>query len=95
MTKQHGFASLKVVYKFILMVVVMLPDPFRGLRAWRNSAETQQLGHAPSSGPEVKNGRSCAKNGARMRDSPGGVESYPAEGVRRRCTKILLPFYPA
>jgi len=24
--------------------------------AWRNSMETQQSGHAPRSGPEVKNG---------------------------------------
>jgi len=34
-------------------VVVVLPDPFRGMGAWRNSTETQQLVHAPRSGPEV------------------------------------------
>jgi len=33
------------------------------MEAWRNSTETQQPGHAPSSGPEVKNGRSSAKDG--------------------------------
>jgi len=43
--------------------VVVLPDPFRGMGAWRNSTETQQLGHAPRSGSEVKNGRSSAENG--------------------------------
>jgi len=32
--------------------------------AWRNSMETQQLGHAPMSESEVKNGRSSAKDGA-------------------------------
>jgi len=34
-------------------VVVVLPDPFRGMGAWRNSMETQQSGHAPRFGPEV------------------------------------------
>jgi len=44
------------------MVVVVLPDPFRGTRARRNSTETQQSGHAIRSGPEIKN-RSSAKDG--------------------------------
>ena len=30
---------------------VVLPDPFRGMGARRNSAETQQSGHTPRSGP--------------------------------------------
>jgi len=50
---------------------------------WRNSTETQQLGHIPRSGPEVKNGIAVE---ARMRGSQGG-ESDPAEGVRTRCMK--------
>ena len=33
------------------VVVVVLPDPFRGMGARRNSAETQQSGHTPRSGP--------------------------------------------
>jgi len=37
------------------VVVVVLPDPFRGMGAWRNSMETQQSGYAPRSEPEVKN----------------------------------------
>jgi len=32
--------------------------------ARRNSAETKQSGYAPSSGPESKNGRSSAEDGA-------------------------------
>jgi len=40
------------------VVVVVLPNPFREMGTWRNSTETQQSGHAPRSGPEVKNGRS-------------------------------------
>jgi len=41
----------------------VLPDPFRGMEAWRNSTETQQSGHAPRSGPEVKNGSSSTEDG--------------------------------
>jgi len=55
-------------------MVVLLPDPFREMGAWRNSTKTQQSGHAPRSGPVVKNG-SSAKDGApeaQMRDKPGG-----------------------
>jgi len=44
--------------------VVVLPDTFRGMGTWWNSTETQQLRHAPRSEPEVKNGRSSAKDGA-------------------------------
>jgi len=47
-----------------MVVVVVLPDPFRGMGAWTNSTETQQSSHAPRSGPEIKNGRSSAKDGA-------------------------------
>jgi len=49
--------------------------------------ETQQSGHAPRSGPEVKNGKSSAEDGApeaQIRDNPEG-ELDPAEGVRKRC----------
>jgi len=46
------------------VVVVVLPNPFRGIWAWRNFTKTQQLGHAPWSEPEVKNGRSSAKDSA-------------------------------
>jgi len=73
------------------MVVVVLPNFFRGMRSWRNSTETQQLGHAPKSGPEVKNGRSSAKDGAPQRLGCGTdkeeVSQDPAEGVHRRCMK--------
>ena len=31
----------------LMTVVVVLPDPFRGMGARRNSAETQQSGHTP------------------------------------------------
>jgi len=47
-----------------LPVVVVLSDIFGRMRAWRNSTETQQSGHTPRSEPEVKNGRSGAKDGA-------------------------------
>jgi len=32
------------------------------MEIWRNSTDTQQMGHAPRSGPEAKNGRSSAED---------------------------------
>jgi len=55
--------TICILLKEILVVMMVLPDPFRGMGAWRNSTETQQSGHAPRSGPEVKNGRSSAEDG--------------------------------
>jgi len=43
------------------------------MEAWRNSTDTQQSGHAPRSGPEVKNGRS-AKDGAPERLRCGTIQ---------------------
>jgi len=66
----------------------VLSDPFRGMRAWRNSTETQQSGTPQGLDQRSINGRNGAEYGAleaQMRDSQGGGESYPAEGVRRRC----------
>jgi len=67
---------------------VVLPDTFRGMGSWRNSTETQhqQPGHAPRSKLEEVVPRWCTGE-AQMRDNPGGGESDPAEGVRRRCKK--------
>jgi len=56
------------------VVVVVLPDSFREMGAWRNSTETQQSGHAPRSGPEVRNGRSSAKDGAPERLRCGRIQ---------------------
>jgi len=52
------------------------------------------VGPRPKSGPEVKNGRSCAEDSAgevRMRDSQRGGKSDSAEGVRWRCMKNSPP----
>jgi len=43
----------------LLMVGMVLPDPFRGMETW----ETQRSGYASRFGPE-ENGRSNAKDGA-------------------------------
>jgi len=51
----------------------MLPDPFRGMGARKNSAETQQSGHALRPGPEVKNGNSV-KDGAPERLRCGTIQ---------------------
>jgi len=78
-------------------VVVVLPNPFRGMGAWRNSTETQQSDHAPRSGPEVKNGRSCAKDGAPERIGCGTIqeESQILQKVSAGAAWRILPFYPA
>jgi len=59
-----------------LVVMVVLPDLFWGMGVWRNSMETQKSGHTQRYGPEVKNGKSGAKEGV-----PRGSD---AEQSRRR-----------
>jgi len=44
------------------------------MEAWRNSTETQQSGHAPRFEPEVKNGRSSAKDSAPERLRCGTIQ---------------------
>jgi len=71
------------------VVVVVLPNPIRGMGTWRNSTETQQSGHAPRPGPEVKN-ESGAEDGAPERLECGTVKeelSQVLQSVRRRCMK--------
>jgi len=89
-----GETFRKIVTSNILVVVV-LPYSFREIGVWRNSMETQQSGHAPRSGAEVKNRRSSAKDGTpeRLRswNNPAGGELDPAEGVRRRCANVSPP----
>jgi len=50
--------------------------------AWRNSAETQQTGHAPRSGSEVKNG-SGAEDGAPERLRCGTVKEEASQILQR------------
>jgi len=78
-----------------LTLVVVLPDPFRGMGVCRNSAEAQQSSHAPRSGPEVKNGRSSAKDGAPVRLRCGTIQEEVSYILQRVARRILLPFYPA
>jgi len=49
---------------------------------WRNSTKTQQSGHAPRSGPEVKNG-SSAKDGAPERLGCGTVMEEVSQILQR------------
>jgi len=60
--------------KILGVVVVVLLDPYQRMGAWKNSMEIQQLGHAPRSGPEVKNGRSAAEDGMPERLECGTVK---------------------
>jgi len=65
------------------MVVVVLSDPFRGVGEWKNSMETQQSGYTPRSGPEAKNGRSGADDGAPERLGCGTVEEEASQILQR------------
>jgi len=51
--------------------------------AWRNSTETQQSGHSPRSGPEVKHGRSDAEDGAQERLGCGTVKEEVSQILQR------------
>jgi len=74
------------VYKF----GGVLPDPFREMGVWRNSTET--LGHAPRSGPEIKNGRSSAKDGAPERLRCGTVKEVVSHILQRVSTALQEEF---
>jgi len=50
------------------------PTSSEGWGEWRNSKEIQHSGHAPRSGPEVKNGRSSAKAGVPERLRCGTIQ---------------------
>jgi len=57
-------------------------DFFRGIGARKNATKTKQSGHAPRSGPEVKNGRSSVQDGA------------PERLFSAHCSVISLHFAP-
>jgi len=63
-----------------VVVVVVLPDPFRGMGAWRNSTETQQSGlKAWTRGQKWK--KYCQRwraGEAQMRDNPEGGDRMPS-----------------
>jgi len=73
-----------MLHRFLNIAMVMvLPDPFRGIGAWRNSTETQQSGHAPRSGPKVKNGRSDAEDGGTRMRGCGTVKEEVSQILQR------------
>jgi len=78
------------IIRHLVVLVMVLPDFFRGMGAWRNSTETQLSGHASRSEQEVKNERSSAKDVAPERLRCGTIhrgELDPAVGVCKRCKK--------
>jgi len=85
-----------VGFEVLILVVVVLTDPFRGIGAWRNSAKTQQSGHLTRSGPEVKNGRS-AEDGAPERLWCGTVKEEVSHILQRVSAGAAwrIPFYSA
>jgi len=53
-----------------VLLVVVLPDPFRLMGAWRNSTETQQSGHAQ--GLDQRSKMEVVPKMARRRGSDAG-----------------------
>jgi len=51
----------------VVVLLLLLPDPIRGIGVQRNSADTQQSGHTPKFGPEIKDGRKSAKASSSQR----------------------------
>jgi len=74
-----------------MVVLLSEPDPFRGMWVRWNSTDTRQSGYAPRSGTNVKNRRSCAKDGAleeaQTRDYPERGKLDTAVDVRKSCKK--------
>jgi len=79
----HTKAKMATIDLKLLVLMVVLPDPFRGMGAWRNSTKTQQSGYASRSGPEVKNGRSSAEDGASERLGYGTVKEEMSHILQR------------
>jgi len=75
------------------MAALVLLDTFQGVGAWRNFTETQQSGHAPRSGPEVKIG-SSAKDGTLERLRCRTIQEEASQILQRVSTgaarRILL-----
>ena len=81
----------KLVYiKDLCCCCCWLPDPFRGMGAWRMTMEPQKPGNSPRSGPEVIERQRVAKEWAAQRVRSWTVQNEmrcPGTGVHRRCKK--------
>ena len=51
----------------MMLLLLLLPDPFRGMGAWRMTMEPQKPGNSPGSGPEVVERQRVAKERAAQR----------------------------
>ena len=51
----------------LLLLLFLLPDPFRGMGAWRKTMEPQKPGNSPRPGPEVVKRQRVAKEQAAQR----------------------------
>ena len=40
-------------YALLLLLLLFVPDPFRGMGAWQNIMEPKKPGNSPGYGPEV------------------------------------------
>ena len=57
----HPFKPLQTDWCNFRVCCCCLPDPFRGMGAWRKTMEPQKPGNSPGSGPEVIKRQRVAK----------------------------------
>ena len=57
----ENLLSLESMHEITFCCCCCLPDPFRGMRAWRKTMEPQKPGNSPGSGPEVIERQRVAK----------------------------------
>ena len=48
-------------FLFPMLLLLLLPDPFPGMGAWRKTMEPMKPGNSPGSGPEVVKRQIVAK----------------------------------
>ena len=61
----------EVCRKRVMMMLLLLSDPFREMGAWRKNMETQKPGNVPGPGPEVTKRQRVAKKRAAQNSVPG------------------------
>jgi len=97
---QHYMFKLVLLLTInVSFTMVMVLYSLRGLEVWSNSTKTQQSGHAPNSGPEIKNGRKYSlklrAGEAQMRDNPEWSELDHVEASAGAAERICYRFLEA
>ena len=66
-----------------VLLLSLLPDPFRGMEAWRKIMEPQKPGSSPEPEPEVEQRQKIAKEQATQRVRSWRVQNEMRDVLRR------------